>query len=180
MNSCINQRTVININAFTRYWWFSLSRKYYLVLIFGILCFTMGFTPLLLKNTALPTQSFSTITNDDVRITYEVTMKPNSPKNPVAILVHGYSGNRKTMKLIALSLADIGIISVSVDLRGHGDSEGSMTFSSPFENDIVAVIQDLEERGIGDTSKLIFVGHSMGGRVAIEFGSKNDSVFATI
>ncbi len=55
-----------------------------------------------------------------------------------------------------------------------------MTFSSPFENDIIAVIQDLEERGIGDTSKLVFVGHSMGGRVVIEFGSKNDSVLATI
>ncbi len=82
----------------------------------------MGFIPLRIINTELPTQSFSTITNDDVRITYEVTMKPNTPKNPVAILIHGYSGNRKTMKLIALSLADSGIISVSVDRPGLGDS----------------------------------------------------------
>lgn len=160
---------------------FTLSRKHLLLLILGIIIFTTGFLPLLLVNNELPTQTFKTYTEDGVQITFDVTVKPDSPeKTPVAILLHGFSGNRKMMKLIAFSLADKGFVSVSVDLRGHGDSGGFMTNSSNFEKDVEAVIQALEKRKIGNTSEIVCIGHSMGGRVAIDVGSKLDTVLATI
>ena len=160
---------------------FTLSRKHLLLLILGTIIFTTGFLPLLLVNNEMPTQTFKTDTEDGVQIIFDVTAKPDTTeKSPVAILLHGFSGNRKMMKLIAFSLADKGFVSVSVDLRGHGDSGGFMTNSSNFEKDVEAVIQALEKRKIGNTSEIVLIGHSMGGRVAIGVGSKLETVLATI
>ncbi len=129
----------------------------------------------------MPTRTFKTDTEDGVQITFDITVKAESTeKTPVAILLHGFSGNRKMMKLIAFSLADKGFVSVSVDLRGHGDSGGFISNSSNFEKDVDAVIQALEKKKIGNTSEIVLIGHSMGGRVAFDVGSKLDTVLATI
>lgn len=152
-----------------------------MLLILGTIIFTSGFLPLLLLNNEMPTQTFKTVTEDSIQITFDVTVKPDTTeKSPVAILLHGFSGNRKMMKLIAFSLADKGFTSVSVDLRGHGDSGGFMTNSSNFEKDVKAVLQALEKKKIGNTSEIVLIGHSMGGRVAIDMGSKLNTVLATI
>jgi alpha/beta superfamily hydrolase len=118
---------------------------------------------------------------DDVQLTYDVTMRTDTSMGaPVAILLHGFSGNRIMMRTIALALADKGFICASVDLRGHGSSEGIMGGLDDFSIDVKAVIQSLQVKGIGDTSRLVLIGHSMGGGVILKLGSQLTSAEATI
>jgi pimeloyl-ACP methyl ester carboxylesterase len=162
-----------------------MNKKIAIILFVGIVIFASGFTPLVLVNTQTPSQSYTTTTVDGVRIGYDVTMKPGTPMNaPVAILVHGFSGNRIMMRMIALALAEDGFICASLDLRGHGSSEGSMSglMIGPgnFSNDVNAVIVTLHANGIGNTSRLVLIGHSMGGGVVLSLGAKLASVKAVI
>ena len=77
-------------------------------------------------------------------------MKSSTPMDaPISILLHGFSGNRVMMRMIALALAEEGFICVAVDLRGHGSSEGTMGEQSGFINDVEAVIQSLQAKGMG-------------------------------
>lgn len=160
---------------------FFLSRKSLFLLILGIVIFVSSFIPLLKLNQEFPTQTYKTATDDGVQIIFDITKKSEITDDaPIAILLHGFSGNRKMMKHLAFSLADAGCISVSVDLRGHGDSSGVMDSSTKFDKDVESVIRALEQMNIGNTSKLILVGHSMGARVALDVSLKLDTVAAII
>jgi len=158
-----------------------MSRSFGFFLVLGIVIFVSGFLPLVAVNYQYPTQTFTTSTTDGVQITYDVTMNPSGQKTaPLAILIHGFSGNRVMMRMLAFALADRGFVCASLDLRGHGSSEGMMGNSSYFNNDVKAIIQSLQSKGIGDTSRIVLVGHSMGGGVALRLGSQLPSVVATV
>jgi dienelactone hydrolase len=112
-------------------------------------------------------------------------MKPGTPMNaPVAILLHGFAGNRIMMRMIAFALADKGFICASLDLRGHGSSEGYMIEMmgelGDFGNDVNAVIGALHTMGVGNTSRLVLIGHSMGGGVVLSLGSQLSSAVAIV
>jgi len=84
------------------------------------------------------------------------------------------------MRMIAYALADKGLTCVSVDLRGHGSSEGNMGGLVQFSNDVKQVIQSLQAMSIGNASRVVLIGHSMGGGVALILGSELSSAVATI
>jgi dienelactone hydrolase len=158
-----------------------MSRNTAIMLIVGVVIFAAGLTPLVLVNAQSPSQSYTTTTVDGVNIVYDVTMKPGTPMNaPVAILIHGFAGNRITMRMIAFALADKGFICASLDLRGHGSSEGYMGGLGDFGNDVNAVISALHTMGVGNTSRIVLIGHSMGGGVVLNLGSQLSSVVAII
>ena len=160
---------------------FSMSRNVVLLLVFGAIIFALGLYPLALLSLQTPTNTFRTTAVDGVQIIYDVTMRPDTSMGaPIAILLHGFSGNRVMMRMIALALADKGFICASVDLRGHGSSEGIMGGLDDFSNDVKAVIESLQAEGIGDTSRIVLVGHSMGGGVILKLGSQLASAVATI
>jgi dienelactone hydrolase len=158
-----------------------MNRNIAITLIVGAIIFASALTPLVLVNTQSPSQTYTTTTVDGVKITYDVTMKPGTPVNaPVAILVHGFSGNRIMMRMMAFALADKGFICASVDLRGHGSSEGYLGTTADLDNDVRAVIGSLHAMGLGNTSRLILIGHSMGGGVVLTLGSELPSVLAVV
>ncbi len=120
------------------------------------------------------------VTDDGVPIVFDIIKKPStSNEAPLIFLIHGFSGNRKMMKMIGLALAERNFISVLIDLRGHGDSGGSMSDINRFDIDIQAVLDSLIFHKIGNISQLIFIGHSMGGSVAVNM-SKILQPIATI
>jgi pimeloyl-ACP methyl ester carboxylesterase len=162
-----------------------MNKRIVTILIVGIIIFAVGYAPIVLVNAQTPSHSYTTTTVDGVRIGYDITMKPGTPMNaPVAILVHGFAGNRIMMRMIAWGLAQDGFICASLDLRGHGSSEGSMSglIIGPgnFSNDVNAVIASLHANGIGNTSRLVLIGHSMGGAVVLSLGAQLPSVQAVI
>lgn len=158
-----------------------MNRKTAIILIVGVIIFAAGQTPLVLVNAQNPTQSYTATSSDGTQIAYDVTIKPGTPMNaPVAILIHGFAGNRITMRMMAFALADKGFICASIDLRGHGSSEGIMTTTGSFVNDVNAVIAGLHASGTGNTSRLLLIGHSMGGGVVLTLGTQLTSVAAII
>ncbi len=158
-----------------------MSRSVILLLVLGTVILASGLPPLALVKLQMPTNMFTATTADGVQIVYDVTMRLDPPMDaPMAMLLHGFSGNRIMMRMIALALADKGFICASVDLRGHGSSEGIMGGLDDFSSDVKAVIQSLQAKGIGDTSKIVLIGHSMGGGVILNLGSQLASAVATI
>lgn len=158
-----------------------MSRKVILLVVLGAIIFALGFSPLVLLSLQTPTKKFTATTLDGVKITYDVTARLGTSMDvPIVMLLHGFSGNRIMMRMIALALADKGFVCASVDLRGHGSSEGVMGELDDFSNDAKAVIQSLEAKGIGDTSRIALIGHSMGGGVVLNLGSQLASAVATI
>ncbi len=102
-----------------------MSRKVILLAVLGAIIFALGLSPLVLLSLQTPTKKFTATTLDGVQITYDVTARLGTSMDvPIAMLLHGFSGNRIMMRMIALALADKGFVCASVDLRGHGSSEG--------------------------------------------------------
>jgi alpha/beta superfamily hydrolase len=152
-----------------------------LVVGVGVLLFTLGLSPLVLLRLQISTTPFTTQTVDGIHIRYDVTMKAKTSLNaPISILLHGFSGNRIMMRMITFALADQGFICVSVDLRGHGSSEGLMGERGNFKSDVDAVLHSLHMMEIGNLSRLVLIGHSMGGGISLIMGSQLTSAVATI
>jgi len=158
-----------------------VSRNILLLFVLGAIIFVAGFSPLALVSLQMPAKRFTAETIDGVQIIYDVTLKISTSLDaPISILLHGFSGNRVMMRMIALALADEGFICVAMDLRGHGSSEGIMGELGDFRNDVEAVIQSLQVMGMGDASRIVLIGHSMGGGVGLTLGSQLASAVATI
>ena len=82
---------------------------------------------------------------------------------PPLLLLHGLLGSSDNLHSIALGLQDRFEVFVP-DLRNHGRSPHSEGFSYPLmASDISELVKHL------DLKKVNLVGHSMGGKVAIEF-----------
>lgn len=147
----------------------------------GSILLVSSLVPLLSLALQLPAQTFTAITVDGVRIQYDVIKKIDTSENaPLVVLLHGFSGNRIMMRMIAYALASEGLICVPVDLRGHGSSEGILESIDKFNQDVQAVIQSLEAQGIGNTKRIVLIGHSMGGGVTLASPTYSTSTIATI
>lgn len=158
-----------------------MSRSCLMIFVVGLLLFTSGFSLLALTRLQTPSETFTATTVDNVQIRYDVTRRAStSVDTPIAILLHGFSGNRVMMRMIASALAESGFICVSVDLRGHGSSEGIMGERDDFVKDVQAVILSLRGKGLGDSTRIVLLGHSMGGGVVLNPLSQVEAVVATI
>jgi pimeloyl-ACP methyl ester carboxylesterase len=83
---------------------------------------------------------------------------------PRFAFLHGLFGRGRNWSAVAAALADQGHPSVLFDLPNHGGSPWTDTFSYPSMADAVAA--ELELR-LGSAARIIVVGHSMGGKVAM-------------
>jgi pimeloyl-ACP methyl ester carboxylesterase len=85
-------------------------------------------------------------------------------KGTVVVLLHGFLENKKMWKDLVPSLAEKNRV-ISIDLLGHGETDCLGYIHSMEENaEIVnAILSHLRIR------KAIFIGHSMGGYVALAF-----------
>jgi dienelactone hydrolase len=151
------------------------------------------------------TYNQSTTTEDGVRICFDVYEPMSSePSKKAVILGHGIMVNKEVMRLMAVELANVGFVAVTLDFRGHGKSggdfnsiaigitenvidevkgerEGPGDFAS-FMNltsmtaDVRAIKQYLSLRGDIDMENLGYVGYSMGGGVGF-LALNNDTDF---
>ncbi|MBV9013813.1 MAG: alpha/beta fold hydrolase [Pseudonocardiales bacterium] len=101
----------------------------------------------------------------------------NSHPEAVVVLVHGITANRDEggfYKNIAEALADQGFRSFRFDLRGHGESEGSMEDLTLYGgvSDIAATCQWLTHR-LDDLKCIALVAASFGGGLAALYASCN-------
>ncbi len=134
-----------------------------------------------LANVRLMVFSFNeeTFSVGDEPISVKVITEKNKEHLGTVLFIHGYSGHKETLKLLAYAAASTGLVSVLVDLPGHGGSGGFMEARtvnlriSQFEDSILEVVEFLRDKGC-NLSKLSVVGHSMGGALACYLGIKYD------
>lgn len=85
-----------------------------------------------------------------------------SGQGPYAILIHGLFGSLENLNVIAHALADNFTV-INIDLRNHGRSPHSADMDYPtMARDVIELLKTL------NISKAHLIGHSMGGKVAMQ------------
>ncbi len=121
--------------------------------------------------TVATTQSTTTVQGDHGLLSTTVERPAGvTGRMPVAILMHGFTGNKDEhlWQLLADSLATRGIATVRFDFNGHGHSEGRFE-DMTVPNEIVdaeKIVAYVAQQPWADTSRIALVGHSQGGVVA--------------
>eukprot|EP00038_Savillea_parva_P029692 m.72816 g.72816 ORF g.72816 m.72816 type:complete len:282 (+) comp8803_c0_seq1:1-846(+) len=91
-----------------------------------------------------------------------------NPTLPTTVFVHGLESSRDTWKETLTYCLAHALPAIAVDLRGHGESD----LGDPDAFNIDALIDDVrhaaEATGPG---RIVLVGHSMGGRVAMSYAA---------
>lgn len=96
-------------------------------------------------------------------------------KGPTVVLIHGLFGDADNLNSLARSLPD-DYATLRVDLRNHGESFHADTMSyAEMAEDVIDLLDHL------NIKKAFFVGHSMGGKVAMQIAlTHEDRVHAAI
>ena len=98
---------------------------------------------------------------------YYASAMPTGGAKAVLAVIHGYADHGARYAHVMGALAEHGIGSVAIDLRGHGRAQGSRGFCNRFEeflDDARELRRLVDERAKG-APRLLF-GHSFGGLVA--------------
>ena len=104
----------------------------------------------------MSTEPFSTVGVDGIRI---VADRLGDPRAPAVVFLHGGGQTRRSWGRAAAAVAERGWQAITVDLRGHGESdwsEGGDYRVTSFANDVLAVLRQLPPRPV-------LVGASLGG-----------------
>lgn len=88
------------------------------------------------------------------------------------IMLHGLAANRRVMNYLGDQLAfDGGLRIYALDLAGHGDNEDAFTFWRAEDCAAATVAKLIETKAI-DPKTAVYVGHSMGGWIAIRLADR--------
>lgn len=97
---------------------------------------------------------------------------PDGEIKAVVILIHGYADHSGRHTPTAEALTRAGFAVYGMDMRGHGESDGTRGDIENFDlcaADILTLLQQVKERH--PDKKMFLFGHSMGGSVACLFAS---------
>lgn len=99
--------------------------------------------------------------------------KPSSPNSPLVVVFHGFlaHGLYPTVRYAADRLSNAGLAVVSFDSRGHGQSDGLKGYleggPQGMIQDAVEIVKYAQEELYPDAPKIVLVGSSMGGTMAL-------------
>lgn len=79
----------------------------------------------------------------------------------VAVITHGYGGCKEEQLGLAYRVAELGITTCVIDLRGHGEN------TNLFDGNILLDIEDVIKYGRNFGQKVVAIGHSLGGRLSL-------------
>jgi len=94
---------------------------------------------------------------------------------PPIIILHGLFGMLDNWLTMAKKLEEVGYMPILIDLRDHGRSEHTDDFSYGLMAD--DLYHFMEENWIHDA---IIIGHSMGGKVALQFTKNHESMVSKL
>ncbi len=104
-----------------------------------------------------------------------------SRNRAAVILLHGYGNNRAMMLGQAQLLAQQGYGVLLYDLRGHGESGGTMrAYGWQDANDVNGALDYLQTRADVDQTRIGILGFSIGGQIAIRAAAQNQRLKAVI
>jgi uncharacterized protein len=107
-----------------------------------------------------------------------IPKEDNSTSIPIIILAHGFSTNKNSTSIVALSenLNNKGIATLRIDFYGHGESDGKFEDITVSEgvDDIISAIKFLKTEGY---NKIGLMGSSFGGICSILAASQSQNIF---
>lgn len=86
---------------------------------------------------------------------------PGGPSLPGLIVGHGAGSNRRRHTGFATAACAAGMVVMTIDFRGHGESTGSL--DGPLELDVLAAVALLRSHPLVDGNRVCYRGSSMGG-----------------
>jgi alpha-beta hydrolase superfamily lysophospholipase len=92
----------------------------------------------------------------------------------IAVVVHGSSGSsRGAIHVLSTALAERGVQTFAVDIRGHGSSgtRGDIRYLGQLEDDLADLVGEI--RKSNPTAPLTLIGHSSGGGFALRVAGSN-------
>lgn len=98
---------------------------------------------------------------------------------PAVVLAHGISNAKETLSGIALELSRRGVVALTVDLSGHGDSGGSLS-SGDQSLGLIDAVNFVKSEPYVDHSLIGVIGHSLGAGAARKTAHEDDSVVVTV
>jgi len=96
---------------------------------------------------------------------------------PAVLLLHMYGHTRATWDELALLLQDVGIATLAIDLRGHGETGGAENWVLAAQ-DVAAALDWLAARDDVDAERLGAAGASIGANLTMVLGSSDPRVDA--
>lgn len=102
------------------------------------------------------------IENDGIKIPC-IMIEPSNPVG-AAVIIHGYGGCKEEQFGLAWRVAEIGIATCAIDLRGHGQNEVPLDEKALSDIDVITNYC----RCFG---KVVTIGHSLGGRLSLISGA---------
>ncbi len=126
--------------------------------------------PFPVKRPVVPA-AFTAASPDGTIIHYDLY---DAPSRSAVVIVPGFWRDRRhpSMTRFAELLVSMGYRTAVVDLRGHGDSEGTFGFNFQEHHDIAAVVDDLRRRVVVEPVTLI--GFSYGGAIAVSTAARHE------
>ena len=99
----------------------------------------------------------------------------DAPSSSAVLIVPGFWRDRRHASMVSLAhfVNAMGYRAVVIDVRGHGDSEGTYGFNLNEHHDVAAVAKDLLARA-ATISNLTLIGFSYGGAIAISTVARDD------
>lgn len=95
----------------------------------------------------------------------------------VAFLVHGFMEHSGRYQHVIKELTQLGISVYTLDLQGHGQSQGERAYVRRFDDYATDVLQYVTSVSLPKGTKRILIGHSMGGLVCAMAASKSPDLF---
>ena len=131
------------------------------------------------RETRMPNLAVQQTTLDDgCRTPATVLEDPSSKTRGAIIVLHGLSANRRIMLHVGEQLIVTGDRVYLLDLPGHGDNTEPFSYARA-EECVARAVETLARRGEINPNTTTFVGHSMGGGIAIRLAD-HFPVLATI
>lgn len=88
-----------------------------------------------------------------------IILSPSESKG-AAVIIHGYGGCKEEQLGLALRVAEIGITTCVIDLRGHGENQ--LLLDNNVDLDVKTAVQYCRRFG-----QVVSIGHSLGGRLSL-------------
>lgn len=119
----------------------------------------------------LPGESVRIETADGVRLHGWWVPAAGGAQRGAAVFFHGNAGHLAARAHIAARLRERGVATLLVDYRGYGLSEGTPDEAGLYRDGAAAYRHLREARGV-PAPRIVVMGHSLGGAVAIQLASR--------
>ena len=144
----------------------------------GLVCIGVALAVLLSSPATIPlaaAQRLTLRTDDGVQIA-ATWHEPDARPAPAVILVHMLQKSRRDWDVLANSLSSAGIGALTLDLRGHGDSQGTAQDHAAMLNDLRAAKRFLAGRPDVSQGRIGAAGAALGATLAAMLAADDPAI----